>query len=173
MVIKSPGSFSKWLKFLNGRGSFTKRGEEPSGVCKYNIPDNIINKFDHKVYYLLHDDIQNIYSKNDYQQLIIHYIKHGINEKRICSINDIHLPNNYFTDPYYKEYRDLTNFKSIYDIPILDKVKIHYHKIFGIFRIPEKINTPIIPIDSINNNKDILYNKYFQFFEKNISNIII
>lgn len=145
---------------------------------QYNIPDNIINKFDHKVYYLLHDDIQNIYSKNDYQQLIIHYIKHGINEKRVCSINDIHLPNNYFTDSYYKEYRDLTNFKSIYNIPILDKVKIHYHKIFGILKIPEKINTHIIPIDLINNNKDILFIIHEKNYKKtniknNINNLLI
>lgn len=133
---------------------------------KYNISDNIINKFDHKVYYLLYDDIQNIYKKDDYEHIIIHYIKYGINEQRICSINDIHLPNNYFTDNYYEKYRDLTNFKSIYDIPILDKVKIHYYKIFGIFNIPKKINIQNVPINQINNNKDILFIIYEKNYKK-------
>ena len=55
-----------------------------------------MNNFDHKIYYILYDDLQVVFNKDDYDELLNHYLMHGKNEKRICSIDDIILPSDFY-----------------------------------------------------------------------------
>lgn len=91
---------------------------------QYNIPINIIQNFDFFVYTELYDDIRDILKSN--VELIIHYYRYGIHEKRITSTNEIILPLDFFTNNKYANIIDHNtnnpNYSDIY------RYKINYIK---------------------------------------------
>ena len=130
-----------WIKY----GSKEKRN--------YQLPPNIINKFDHKIYYSLYEDIQSSFSKDDYDNLIVHYYLFGKNENRICSIDEIIVPEDFNTNAKYNHYKNLSNFNSQYDLPYSYKIKINYYKLLTNINL---LNTNNIK-DIVINNNDVLF----------------
>lgn len=106
-----------WLRF----------GKHESREYKYST--EITQNFKHKVYFSLYDDLQECYDKDDHLGLLTHYMTCGINEGRICSVDKIKLPNNFFLNPAYSFYKNPDNFISKYaTMPPSEKVRIHYYK---------------------------------------------
>lgn len=130
-----------WIKY----GSKEKRN--------YQLPSNIISKFDHKIYYSLYEDIQTSFDKDDYDNLIIHYYLFGKNENRICSIDEIVVPDDFNTNTKYNHYKNLSNFNSLYDLPYSYKIKINYYKLLTNIN---SLNTNNVK-EIIITNKDVLF----------------
>ena len=130
-----------WIKY----GSKEKRN--------YQLPSNIINKFDHKIYYSLYEDIQSSFNKDDYDNLIVHYYLFGKNENRICSIDEIIVPDDFNTNTKYNHYKNLSNFNSQYDLPYSYKIKINYYKLLTNINL---LNTNNVK-DIVINNNDVLF----------------
>jgi hypothetical protein len=95
---------------------------------RYSIPQEILQKFNHLIYYLLHDDLKEHFGENDYDSLLNHYIMFGINENRCCSIDEITLPNDFFTNNTYTNLNNINNFNPKYALPNNYKLKINYYK---------------------------------------------
>jgi hypothetical protein len=96
---------------------------------EYKFPINIVKNFDHKIYYLIYDDIQKLYDYTDYDNMIIHYYLIGRHQNRICSIDEIIVPYDFDINILYSKYKNLTNFKTPFDIPHVHKIKINYFKL--------------------------------------------
>ena len=114
---------------------------------QYNIPINIIQRFDSFVYKELYDDIRDIL-KSDIE-LIVHYYRYGIHEKRIASTNEIFLPLDFFTN---SKYADIINDSNINNTNYSD---IYKHKINYIKSNAENNNQIIFTSDHNINNIDI------------------
>ena len=125
---------------------------------RYSIPDELIYKFDYRVYYYLYDDVKKLYKSYNNYGLLCHYFIYGIKINRICSIDEIHLPDNYVTDI------DINNIKNISEIivPKSYLIKLNYY-------INTYINTNIfISIILLLDISDDEYNFMYNLWLKNI-----
>lgn len=129
-----------------------------------NIINNILNKFQLQVYKKLNVDIPYIYDED----FLIHYIKHGRHENRICNIDDYLYVN---PSDYKKIYEDIRYLSDEDAIIHYIKYGRHENRIYNL----NKNNSLIIIAAHTDNyiKYKILLNNIKYFYNKNYDIILI